>query len=73
MSEFDERLLVVEMQSKQNQKELEKLKHLHYSLHNDFKALASTLTTIKNWLIGAVAFAIVQQIGVIEFMKKVIF
>jgi len=73
MEKFDERLMVVEMQSKQNQKELEQLKSLHYHLHNDFKALASTLTTIKNWVIGAIAFAVIEQVGLVQFIRDIAF
>ena len=72
MKELDERLLVVEMQTKQNQEELKRLKALHESLHRDFKELASTLYTIKNWIVGAIAFAVISQIGVVEFVKKMI-
>ena len=67
----EERLLRVEMRVDYHARQIEEMRTLHSELKKEFYALEETLRSIKNWLIGAIAFAAIEQMGLFEFLKKV--
>ena len=56
---------------------LEVIQELHTEDIKELKAttytLVDTLKAIKNWVIGGVAFAILEEIGILAFLKALIF
>ncbi len=73
MDKFEERLVRSEMRLDQHEKQLN-------TLHQDFKTMNSTLNNILRSInqlkflgIGAIGVLVIQQIGIFEILKKMIF
>ncbi len=70
---MEERLIKLEVTQEHHANEIQELKESNKTLTESFGQLTKNLTAIKNWVIGGVAFAVIQQIGLLEFLKKILF
>lgn len=70
---MEDRIIRLEETQKHHADEIKELKASNIKLVESFNTLITSLTAIKNWVIGGVAFAVIQQIGLIEVIKKVLF
>ena len=68
----EERILQIEIQVSHHADQIREMRMLHKELKTEFYALEETLKSIKNWIIGAIAFAVIEQMGLLEFLKKVL-
>ena len=63
---MEDRIMKLEFIQEQHSEDIEQLKNTTTTLVDNLKA-------IKNWVIGGVAFAILQELGLVEFLKMVLF
>ena len=70
---MEDRIIRLEETQKHHAEEIQELKESNKTLTESFSKLTENLTAIKNWVIGGVAFAVIQQIGLIEVLKKILF
>lgn len=69
---MEDRIVRLEETQKHHAKEIKELKESNKTLKMSFDTLTANLTAIKNWLIGGVAFAVIDQIGLLGLLKKLL-
>lgn len=69
----ESRIVRLEVTQDHHAREINELKDSNKALKGAFDSLSRNLSAIKNWVIGGVVFAILQQIGLLELMKKILF
>ena len=69
---MNDRIVKLEMTQKFHDKEIKELKISNKTLKESFDTLTDNLTAIKNWVIGGVAFAVLEQIGRLSVLNKII-
>ena len=69
---MDDRIIRLEETQKHHAKEIKELKESNKTMQESFDKLTTNLTAIKNWVIGGVAFAIIDQIGLLSLLKSLI-
>ena len=72
MPSDNERLLVVEMRQEEHTHRIESLESKQALLHTDMNELKRILINIKWWLMGVGSVYVIEQIGLWEFLKKVL-
>ncbi len=70
---MEDRIIRLEETQKHHAEEIKELRDSNKTLTESFSELTKNLTAIKNWVIGGVAFAVIQQIGLVEVLKKILF
>jgi len=70
---MEERIIKLEVTQEHHALEIKELKESNKTLTESFSSFSKNIAAIKNWIIGGVTLAIIQQIGLIEFLKKIIF
>lgn len=63
---MEDRVARLEVIQKQHTEDIKQLKTTTTTLVDNLKA-------IKNWVIGGVGFAILQELGIVEFVKTILF
>jgi len=63
---MEDRVAKLEVVQEQHSEDIKQLKTTTTTLVDNLKA-------IKNWVIGGVAFAILQELGVVGFLKAILF
>jgi len=69
----ESRIVKLEVTQDHHAREIRELKDSNKALKRSFDILSRNLAAIKNWVIGGVVFAIAQQIGLVEVLKKILF
>lgn len=68
-----ERLLRLEIKTDRHSEEIVDIKKFNGSLKEEFDRLDDVLKSIKNWVVGGIAFAAMEQMGLFGFLKKLFF
>jgi len=69
---MDNRIVKLEETQKHHTREIQELKESNKTMKESFDKLTTNLTAIKNWVIGGVAFAVIDQIGLLSLLKSLL-
>jgi hypothetical protein len=69
---MENRIVKIEETQKYHAQEIKELKDSNKALKESFDLLTANLTAIKNWVIGGVAFAVIDQIGLLSLLKSLL-
>jgi len=72
MPSDNERILAVEIRQEEHANRIEHLESKQALLHTDMNELKRILINIKWWLMGVGSVYVIEQIGLLEFLKKVL-
>ncbi|WP_324171984.1 hypothetical protein [Sulfurimonas sp.] len=67
---MENRIIRLEETQKHHAREIKELKNSNKTMQVSFDKLVTNLSAIKNWVIGGVAFAIIDQIGLFSLVKS---
>ncbi len=70
---LEDRVLRLEWRTDLHESEIKEMKKMQHTISNEMEEFKRILSTIRNLLMGAIAFAIIEQIGVLSFLKKIFF
>jgi len=70
---FYERMIKLEWELSNHTQDINELHKISRDLNNNIGTIKTSLNQIKWFILGAGSFMVLQEIGLIEFLKKVIF
>lgn len=71
-TEMENRIVRLEETQKHHEEEIKELKKSNTTLQESFDKLITNLSAIKNWVIGGVAFAVIDQVGLLSLLKDLV-
>ena len=72
MSDLEIRVVKLEGKAETHDTEIDEIRRENRRLDTTLSSLEKTLEQIKNVVVGAVGFWVLQNVGLMEFIKKVI-
>ena len=69
---MESRVVRLEEQVKHHDHRIAKVEKKTTSIHEDLVAIKEIMAKIKNWIIGGVVVFIVQQVGLVDFLKLIL-
>ena len=66
-------MLKLEWRADWHEKEIKSMKQMHLDTKKELEDFKRILSSIRWILLGAIGLAMIQEIGILEFLKKIFF